>query len=52
MQHSDKERMVFCPECNNMEYPKICPAVIVGVTHGNRLLMSQIREPRFCKNTR
>ena len=29
MQHSDKERMVFCPECNNMEYPKICPAVIV-----------------------
>ena len=24
-----------------MEFPKICPAVIVGVTHGNRILMSK-----------
>lgn len=49
MQHSDKERMVFCPECNNMEYPKICPAVIVGVTHGNRLLMSKYANRDFAK---
>ena len=27
--------------CGNMEYPKICPAVIVGVTDGDRLLMSK-----------
>ncbi|MGF0034116.1 NAD(+) diphosphatase [Bariatricus sp. SGI.154] len=36
-----KERMLYCPECHNMEYPKICPAVIIAVTHGNRLLMSK-----------
>ena len=24
-----------------MEYPKICPAVIIGLTDGNRLLMSK-----------
>ena len=24
-----------------MEYPKICPAVIIGVTDGNRILMSK-----------
>ena len=39
--HSDKERMVYCPKCGRMEYPKLCPAVIVAVTHGNRLLLSK-----------
>lgn len=39
--HSDKERMMQCPRCGCMEYPKLCPAVIVAVTHGNRLLMSR-----------
>ncbi len=39
--HSDKERMLYCPKCNRMEYPKISPAVIVAITHGNRLLMSK-----------
>lgn len=37
----EKERMLRCEECGNMEYPKICPAVIVGVTDGNRILMSK-----------
>lgn len=41
MVHDEKERMMKCPDCGQMEYPKICPAVIVGVTHGNRLLMSK-----------
>ncbi len=36
-----KERMLYCPACGNMEYPKICPAVIIGVTDGNRILMSK-----------
>ena len=40
MTHSEKERMLYCGECRNMEYPKICPAVIIGVTDGNRILMS------------
>ena len=33
--------MMRCGACGNMEYPKICPAVIVGVTDGDRLLMSK-----------
>ncbi|HJA66010.1 NADH pyrophosphatase [Lachnoclostridium sp. An169] len=41
MQRDEKERMLFCPECRNMEFPKICPAVIIGVTDGNRILMSK-----------
>ena len=38
---SDKERMLYCESCHQMEYPKISPAVIIGVTHGNRLLLSR-----------
>ncbi len=35
------ERMMYCPNCKNTEYPKISPAVIVGVRNGNRLLLSK-----------
>lgn len=41
MKKDTKERMLFCETCHNMEYPKICPATIIGVTHGNRILMSK-----------
>lgn len=41
MVHSDKERMVYCPDCGLMEYPKISPAVIVGIIHDGKLLMSK-----------
>lgn len=36
-----KERMLICPACKTMEYPRISPAVIVGVTDKNRLLLSK-----------
>lgn len=36
-----KERMLFCPDCHNMVYPKISPAVIVGVLNGDKILMSK-----------
>ena len=36
-----RERMMYCLHCKNTEYPKISPAVIVGVRNGNRLLMSK-----------
>ena len=39
--HDDKERMLRCPECGNMIFPRISPAVIVAVTHGDRLLLSK-----------
>ena len=30
-----------CPACGLMEFPKICPAVIVAVTDHDRILMSK-----------
>ena len=41
MSHSEKERMMFCGNCNLMEYPRISPAVIVGVINENKILMSK-----------
>lgn len=40
-EHDTKERMVRCPRCENQTYPRISPAVIVGVTDGDRLLLSR-----------
>ncbi len=37
----ENERMMRCPECGQMEFPKICPAVIIGVTDKGRILMSK-----------
>jgi len=39
--HDDKERMMRCPHCGNMIFPKIVPAVVVAVTNGDKLLLSQ-----------
>lgn len=41
MAHDLKERMVKCECCNNMVFPKICPAVIIGVTDGDRILLTK-----------
>ena len=41
MRHDEKERMMRCDHCGNMEFPKICPAVIIGVTDGDKILMSK-----------
>ncbi len=37
----DKERAMKCPDCGNIIYPKICPAVIVGVTNGTKIMMTR-----------
>ena len=39
--HSDVQRMMQCPCCKNMVFPKIAPAVIVGVTNGDQILMTK-----------
>ena len=39
--HDTKERMMRCPQCGNMIFPKIAPAVIVAVTNGDKLLLSK-----------
>ncbi len=36
-----KERMLYCEACGQIEYPKISPAVIVGITDGDRLLLTK-----------
>ena len=35
------ERALVCPTCGRTVYPKICPAVIVAVCHGDRLLLTK-----------
>lgn len=37
----DTERSMVCPDCGLTEYPKICPAVIVAVTDGDRLVLTR-----------
>ena len=44
-----KERMLYCEKCRTMEYPRICPAVIIGVTDGSRLLLSKYAGRTFKK---
>lgn len=39
--HDQKERMLLCPICGNTQYPRISPAVIVGVRNGEKLLLSK-----------
>lgn len=43
MHHSAEERMMECDECGNKSYPRIMPAVIVGVTNGEKLLLTKYR---------
>lgn len=43
LQHDSKERMMQCPNCHFMSYPKISPCIIVGITDGNRILMTKYR---------
>ena len=47
MIHDDKERMMKCPVCNNMVFPKISPAVIVGVTDGDRILFTKYAQRTY-----
>ncbi|MBO4913867.1 MAG: NAD(+) diphosphatase [Oscillospiraceae bacterium] len=39
--HDGAERMMRCPVCGHMAFPKIMPSVIVAVTHGDRLLLTR-----------
>lgn len=49
MVHDEKERMMRCPSCGQIEYPKISPAVIVGVTDKDRLLLTKYAGRAFKK---
>lgn len=39
--HDEVERMMRCPSCGNMIFPRINPAIIVGVTDGDRIMLTK-----------
>lgn len=41
LEDSRTERALVCPACGRVVYPKICPAVIVAVRNGERLLLTR-----------
>ena len=45
----EKERMLHCLTCNNTEYPKIMPAVIIAVTNGNKILLSKYANREYTR---
>lgn len=47
MTHGDTERSQVCTACGNTVYPKICPAVIVAVHDGDRLILTRYRGRPF-----
>ena len=40
-EYGEKERMMRCPKCGNLIFPRINPAVTVAVTHEDKLLVSR-----------
>ena len=38
------ERALFCPECNSKIYPRINPAVIIGIINGDKILITKYRK--------
>ena len=40
-EHDHKERMLRCPDCGNMIFPRISPAVIIALVDGDRLVLSK-----------
>lgn len=40
---STTERALICPKCGHTRYPRINPAVIVGVRNGDKLLLTKYR---------
>lgn len=50
MEHDKVERAMRCPACGNLVYPTISPAVIVAVTHGDRLLLTKYSRPGAYRN--
>ena len=43
LEPDSRERALRCPECGNVIYPRINPAVIVGVTKGESILITRYR---------
>lgn len=47
--HSETLRMLSCPCCGNQVFPKIAPAVIVGVTNGESILLTKYADREYTR---
>jgi NAD+ diphosphatase len=43
------ERALLCPNCGNIEYPKIAPVVIIGIVNGDRILLTRSSRGHYRK---
>lgn len=43
MTHAPAERALVCPACGHRIYPRLNPAVIIGVINGDRILITRYR---------
>lgn len=43
----EKERHLYCEHCTNIIYPRINPAVIVGVINNDRILLTKYRDTAY-----
>lgn len=43
LEHDTVERALFCPECKSKIYPRINPAVIIGIIKGDKILITKYR---------
>ena len=43
LEHDTVERALFCPECKTKIYPRINPAVIIGIIKGDKILITKYR---------
>lgn len=47
LEHDDKIRMLKCPKCGNQVFPKVAPAVIVGVTDNDKILLTKYADREY-----
>lgn len=47
--YSETLRMLSCPCCGNQVFPKIAPAVIVGVTNGESILLTKYADREYTR---
>ena len=41
VRHDARLRMLACPVCDNVIFPKICPAIIAAVVHDDKILLTR-----------
>lgn len=49
MELGTKERAMICPKCGNVVYPRISPVIIVGVTHGDEILLTKYADRDYSR---